>query len=155
MLRGIADRLALTDAERRAIIFLTGTFVLGLLIRLLQGTFASPPNFDYSASDSVFAALSAGSVGPDTADTPSTSSTSTRSEPRAGDSRHKADQRVNVNSASKDALMTLPGIGSALADRIILERTDNGPFRNAADLNRVRGLGPKRIEQLRPLVIVD
>ncbi len=51
--------------------------------------------------------------------------------------------------------MTLPGIGSAMADRIILERTDSGPFRNAADLNRVRGLGPKRIEQLRPLVIVD
>ncbi len=155
MLRGIADRLALTDAERRAIIFLTGTFVLGLLIRLLQGTFASPPNFDYSASDSVFAALSTGSVRPDSAGTSSTRSTGLRSVPRAKGPRHRADQRVNINSAAKDALMTLPGIGSAMADRIILERMDNGPFRNAADLNRVRGLGPKRIEQLRPLVIVD
>lgn len=152
MLRGIADRLALTNAERRAIIFLTGTFMLGLLIRLLQGTFASPPIFDYSASDSAFAALS---VGPAPADTPADRANDPLSEDLTNGPRKKVDPRVNINSATKDALMTLPGIGSAMADRIILERTDGGPFRAAADLKRVRGLGPKRIEQLRPLVTVD
>ena len=137
MLRGLADRLALTNAERRAIVFLTGTFVLGLLIRLIQGTFASPPNFDYSASDSTFAALSADTV------SDSTSQTAV------------AEQRVNLNTASKETLMALPGIGPATAERIILERSDGGPFRAVDELSRVRGLGRKRIEQLRPLVTVD
>jgi competence protein ComEA len=135
MLRGLADRLALTSVERRAILFLSGTFLLGLVIRLIQGTFASPPIFDYSASDSTFAALSNGPTAPAIAPKP------------AGP--------INLNAATKEALMTLPGIGPATAERIILEREDGGPFRSVNDLRRVRGLGPKRIEQLRPLVTVN
>ena len=135
MLRGLADRLALTSIERRAITILVGTFVLGLGVRLWQGTFASPPNFDYSASDSTFAALSA--------DVPASIAVA------------ETSKTVNLNTASKDQLMTLPGIGPATAERIMLEREDGGPFRSVDDLRRVRGIGAKRIEQLRPLVTVD
>ncbi|MEK6649677.1 MAG: helix-hairpin-helix domain-containing protein [Bacteroidota bacterium] len=135
MLRGLADRLALTTIERRAIVLLTGTFVLGLGVRLVQGTFASPPNFDYSASDSTFATLSA----------------------REPEASAPSDTVVllDLNTASKEGLMALPGIGPATAERIILEREDGGPFRSVEDLRRVRGMGPKRIDQLRPLVTVN
>jgi competence protein ComEA len=44
----------------------------------------------------------------------------------------------------------LPGIGPALAARIVADRTARGPFAGAAGLARVRGIGPKTVERLRP-----
>lgn len=57
---------------------------------------------------------------------------------------------INVNSAAKAELELLPGIGPALADRIIAERERGGPFKTLEDLGRVRGIGAKTIERLRP-----
>ncbi|MBU1049328.1 ComEA family DNA-binding protein [Candidatus Bipolaricaulota bacterium] len=55
---------------------------------------------------------------------------------------------VNINSATSDELITLPGIGPALAQRIIEERRENGPFGTVEDLVRVSGIGPKTVEGL-------
>ena len=63
-----------------------------------------------------------------------------------------ADGRVNVNTASEHELNALPGIGPALAKRIVEERAAGGAFSSAGDLRRVRGIGPKTIEKLTPLV---
>jgi competence protein ComEA len=46
--------------------------------------------------------------------------------------------------------MTLPGIGPVLAGRIVEDRTANGPYRQAADLLRVKGIGPATLARLRP-----
>ncbi len=61
---------------------------------------------------------------------------------------------VNVNSADSAALETLPGVGPATAQKIIADREANGPFDSVEDLGRVSGIGPKRIEQLKELVVV-
>lgn len=60
--------------------------------------------------------------------------------------------RVRVNAADAAALETLPGIGPALAQRIIAWRTDNGPFRSVEDLLAVPGIGEKVLAGLRDLV---
>lgn len=62
--------------------------------------------------------------------------------------------QVNVNSADAAALETLPGVGPATAQKIITDREANGPFASVEDLGRVSGIGPKRIEQLKDLVVV-
>ncbi len=54
--------------------------------------------------------------------------------------------KLDINSASIEALQDLPGIGLVLAKRIIAAR----PFRSADDLRQVKGIGAKRYEQLRP-----
>jgi len=62
---------------------------------------------------------------------------------------------VPVNSADRDLLMTLPGIGPAMADRIIAFRVENGPIRDAADFSRVRGIGPVRLQNLQGLLCFE
>ncbi len=56
--------------------------------------------------------------------------------------------RVSLNSAPLEALQTLPGVGPAIAARIVAHR----PFARVDDLLRVPGIGPSTLERLRPLV---
>jgi competence protein ComEA len=51
-------------------------------------------------------------------------------------------------------LLCLPGIGPALAERLVAERAAHGPFRDIADLARVKGLGAVRIERLKGSVTI-
>ena len=63
-------------------------------------------------------------------------------------------QRVNVNEADVATLTTLPGIGPALAERIVAYREEKGHFKSSADLTNVSGVGAVLEERLRPLVMV-
>lgn len=63
-------------------------------------------------------------------------------------------QRININTASKTELDRLPGIGPALADRIIQYRQANGPFQQPEDLKKVSGIGEKIFDGLKDLVSV-
>ena len=58
---------------------------------------------------------------------------------------------IDLNKASKEDLDSLPGIGPVLAERIIAAR----PFHSVDDLSKVSGIGPKKFEDLRQLVIVQ
>lgn len=74
--------------------------------------------------------------------------------PREGGSRRRsggAPALVDVNRATARELEVLPGIGPALAGRIVASREEEGPFRTVEDLQRVRGIGPATVERLRPL----
>lgn len=55
---------------------------------------------------------------------------------------------VAVNRADVAELVTLPGIGPALARAIVAERGRNGPFRSPDDLQRVQGIGPALVTRL-------
>ena len=62
---------------------------------------------------------------------------------------------IDLNSASKAQLELLPGIGPALAQRILDHRAKLGRFASVDDLEAVRGIGPKVMAKLRPLVRVS
>ena len=62
--------------------------------------------------------------------------------------------RVRINSASVSELESLPGVGPALAQRIIAERS-RGRFASAEDLLRVSGIGKAKLEKMRAYVEVD
>jgi|GEM_PF-2353416 len=70
-----------------------------------------------------------------------------------GDAGDRPQFLTDINSAPATELALLPGVGPQLAERIIAEREAGGPFTSAEQLARVRGIGPKTIEQVAPLVI--
>jgi len=60
-----------------------------------------------------------------------------------------AGGRIDVNRATAAELESLPGIGPALARRIIEHREAHGPFRSVDDLEKVSGIGPRMLERIR------
>jgi len=62
--------------------------------------------------------------------------------------------KLNLNRATAKELEALPGIGPALAARIVAYREEHGPFAALDDLLRVPGIGPKTLDRLRDLVTV-
>lgn len=63
-------------------------------------------------------------------------------------------RRIDINSADAAELALLPGIGPALAERIIEDRERRGPFKRVEDLDRVKGIGPRIVERVRAMAIV-
>ena len=61
---------------------------------------------------------------------------------------------VNINTADAQALEGLPGIGPATAQKIVEDRTANGPFSSVDDLGRVSGIGDKKLEALRNSICI-
>ncbi|WP_297289989.1 ComEA family DNA-binding protein [uncultured Flavonifractor sp.] len=65
------------------------------------------------------------------------------------------DGKIDLNTATAEELMTLPGIGEKRAADIIADREANGPFRMPEDLARVDGIGEGILEGLIDLVTVS
>lgn len=66
----------------------------------------------------------------------------------------RAAPTLDLNRATVEELQTLPGVGEVLARRIAERRSVRGPFHSIEELQDVRGIGVKRLEQLRPLLTV-
>jgi competence protein ComEA len=61
---------------------------------------------------------------------------------------------VDLNAATAADLESLPGVGPATASAILAHRDQHGPFSSVDDLIEVRGIGPAKLEAIRPLVSV-
>jgi competence protein ComEA len=61
--------------------------------------------------------------------------------------------RIDINQADWPELSQLPEVGETLARRIVDSRAANGPFRDNDDLRRVRGIGPRTMERIKPYLL--
>ncbi|SES30356.1 ComEA family DNA-binding protein [Salipaludibacillus aurantiacus] len=83
-------------------------------------------------------------------DTPATQ----ESEVQSADSSAPADPgKIDVNTAGPADLLTIPGVGADLSQKILNEREKNGPFNHTEDLLRVPGIGEKKLEQMKPSLL--
>ena len=62
---------------------------------------------------------------------------------------------LNINTASAAELETLSGIGPQMAQRIIQYREEHGNFTSVEALTKVKGLGEKTLEKLKPFISVE
>ena len=62
---------------------------------------------------------------------------------------------ININTADKDELTSLDGIGETIAERIIEYRDANGFFGNTEDIKNVKGIGDKTFENIKDFITVE
>ncbi len=60
---------------------------------------------------------------------------------------------VDINRADWSEMIQLPGVGETLAQRIIDDRRERGPFRDLEELDRVDGIGLRTLERIRPYLL--
>jgi competence protein ComEA len=68
--------------------------------------------------------------------------------------RAEVEHQIDINTASETELATLPGIGESKAKAIVEYRAAD-PFRTVDDLKKVKGIGDKTLDALRPNLMVS
>ena len=71
-----------------------------------------------------------------------------------GSNTSKKNNKVNINTASKEELDTLPGIGESTANKIINYRKENGKFKTIEEIKEVSGIGDSKFEDIKDLIEV-
>ena len=72
----------------------------------------------------------------------------------AGKTAPTAGAPLNINTATAAQFEALPGLGKAVAERIVEYRDKNGNFKKVEDLMNVKGIGEKSFLKLKPLITV-
>jgi comEA protein len=140
----------MTDSEKKALLIITGTLLLSLIIQWIRPHIIRTDIYDYSMEDSLFKVLSADTSRPFPYPDAKTSKSSDPSH-----NKELTPSGININTADQNELERLPRVGPATAKRILQYRSEKGPFPNIESLTRVRGIGPKTLERLKPFIRVE
>lgn len=132
-----------TKGERQALLFLAAVAMLGAGARAWR---ARHPAVDTSAIDAQLRAVDSGRARPVRARRP-------RAAPVAAAIADSTRERVDLDRASAGEIERLPGIGPALAKRIVDDRNARGPFGCPAALDQVKGIGAVMLARLDSLVV--
>ena len=66
----------------------------------------------------------------------------------------KKDTKVNINTANKEKLTTMPGIGHGTADKIIEHRSKNGKFKTTDEVKNIPGIGENKFKSLKTKITI-
>ena len=128
-----------TRNEQKVLLFLVVSFCVGLTIKIYQDHFQKLPS-------TVMNAIQFQSFQP-------VSSIVMNENSKALSSSRKI--KIRLNNASPIELERVPGIGPIMAGRIVHFRSQNGDFRTVDDLLKVKGIGKKTLQKMRPFITIN
>ncbi|MBQ2614154.1 MAG: helix-hairpin-helix domain-containing protein [Clostridia bacterium] len=70
-------------------------------------------------------------------------------------SEPKEEVKINLNTATKEELMTLSGVGEKIAERILEKRETLGGFHSVEQITEIQGIGEKLFEQIQPHITIE
>ena len=132
-----------TPSEQRAVLLLLSTFGLGIVVWWYR---ASQPLPEIDPVELAAFENFLRTVSQDSQHLPSPTPISSAVAPTA---------QVDLNAATYNDLVKLPGIGPVMAKRILEFRATQGRFKRLQDLRKVKGIGAKTYEKLAPWLIVQ
>jgi len=65
------------------------------------------------------------------------------------------EKSININYAPKEQLILLPGIGESTAEKILMYRKEYGSFKKIEDIMKIKGIGVKKFDKLKPYITID
>lgn len=172
----LQSHVGLSGPEGTAALVLFGALGVGMVVAEVRSAAEPIPADFYAAADATFAAAEApaapltsatdrpaplaaplaSSTSPDDPPGPETAAEVAEAEVTEAAAPRRASKpppaRTNINTASAADLQRLPGIGPALAGRIVAYRETNGPFRSPSQIVEVKGIGDKTFEKLSPWI---
>jgi competence protein ComEA len=126
----------MTPQEKIIVRFLSGALILGVLIGFGRKTWFKNSIISSESVDMLRAGITA----------------VTESREQSGNEHISGP--INLNTASKTELMSLPGIGPKTAENILLFRQDHGDFQSVEDLTNVKRIGIKTLDRLRDKITI-
>lgn len=143
----VQQRVAITRREALALLTVLGLLLAGMAARHFQRQPRSFPEEFYADTARQFAA--------DTVALEDSTGEGSRAGALQAASPLSGASRIELNRATQAQLERLPYIGPVKAQRILDYREDHGLFERVQELERVRGIGPKTMERLEPLLFID
>lgn len=144
ILKRMQEFAAFTKNEQKVFLFLSAVFLAGVSVKAYKAYFVQEPShqFDYSAPDKEFEERSKRLGNPTLEIAPA----------ETLGNGHGAFKKLDINSATKNDLVALPGIGEGIAEQILLYREERGAFTSLNQLRTIKGIGAKKFEKLRPYI---
>jgi comEA protein len=160
-----------TKNETKVLLFIIIVLVSGFSIKYIKylSFNANNPVFDYTKTEELFKKLSRGSLNNISSDSVENNTdnnlkqklqTTEDSLKTKGKKKSKKEENlklksININTATKEILITLPGVGESTAEKIIKYRETHNGFKKIENIMKVKGIGKKKFEKLKDYIFVE
>ncbi len=128
-----------TKKEKSVWIFILSAAILGLIVGAIRNELWFTPHIEQSQSKDFII----------------NDTVNIHSQNHRENTTYQSNEIININTANKAELMTLPKVGQVTAERIIRYREEFGEFQTANDIVNVKGIGPKTFEKLKKRITTE